>query len=74
MEVSVAELQKAAEVNFGVPAILREVVHVVEYFDGLPAWDGAVHVFDITGHADAKIAYAWSSPLKVAPSAASIQF
>jgi hypothetical protein len=27
-------------------------------------WEGVVHVFDLTGHPKATIAYAWSSPIE----------
>ena len=64
VEVSEAELRKAVEHNFGVPATLREVVRVTEYFDDQPAWDGTVHVFDIIGHVDARTAYAWTSAIE----------
>jgi hypothetical protein len=39
-------------------------VPVKETFGGKTVWEGVVHVFDITGHAKAKRAYAWSSPIE----------
>ena len=38
----------------------RETVHVHETHEGEVVWDGDVEVFDLTGHAAATKAYAWS--------------
>ena len=32
--------------------------------DGAVVWEGVVHVFDLTGHPKATMAYAWSSPIE----------
>jgi hypothetical protein len=40
------------------------VAEVSETFQGLPAWQGVVHVFDLEGHPTATRAYAWSSPIE----------
>jgi len=36
-------------------------VPVREAFEGRPAWDGVVHVFDLGGHRSADRCYAWSA-------------
>jgi hypothetical protein len=64
MEISISELQSAIERAFGAPATLERVEPMAETFDGRPVWEGAVHVFDIVGHLDAKIAYAWAAPIE----------
>jgi hypothetical protein len=40
-------------------AVHRESVHVHEMVDGQTVWKGEVEVFDLIGHAEAKICYAW---------------
>ena len=52
-EVSADELQLAVERAFGV--------------EGRPARDGAVHVFDVTTHRKAQLAYAWTSSIEGSP-------
>jgi hypothetical protein len=37
-----------------------ESVHVLETFSGRTVWNGAVQIFDLTGHPNAKRCYAWS--------------
>jgi hypothetical protein len=60
-DVSTAELQKAVEHMHGVPARFVESVEVDERHEGKPVWQGAVKVFELTGHpSGAKRAYAWS--------------
>jgi hypothetical protein len=49
-DVSIDELQKAVEHMHGVPARFVEAVEVDERHDGQPIWQGAVKVFDVTGH------------------------
>jgi hypothetical protein len=39
---------------------LRGCVRVTENFQGKTIWQGAVEIFDLTGHPKAKRAYAWS--------------
>ena len=39
----------------------RESVPVHEHLDRL-AWEGVVEMFALSGHRDAKLAYAWTSP------------
>jgi hypothetical protein len=60
-DVSIEELQKAVEHMHGVPARFVEAVEVDERHEGKPVWQGAVKVFELTGHpSGAKRAYAWS--------------
>ncbi len=60
-DVSIDELRQAVEHLHGVPAKFIEAVEVDERFNGEVVWQGAVKVFDVTGHASgATRAYAWS--------------
>ena len=60
-DVSIEELQKAVEHLHGVPARFLEAVEVDERFKGEVVWQGAVKVFELTGHpSGATRAYAWS--------------
>jgi hypothetical protein len=60
-DVSIDELREAVEYMHGVPAKFVEAVEVDERFNGEVVWQGAVKVFDRTGHpSGAKRAYAWS--------------
>lgn len=59
-----AQLKKAVEQMHHCTATLARTVPVSESFKGKPAWKGIVHVFDITGHSKATVAYAWSSPVE----------
>ena len=43
---------------------LREAVPVCEKFRGQVAWQGVVYVFNIDGHLNATICYAWSSTIE----------
>ncbi len=47
----------------GGSAQLAQSVSVRETFDGKPAREGVVHIFDLTDHPIATRAYAWSSPI-----------
>lgn len=55
-----AELQAAILKLHGVQARHVETVPIREEHAGQVVWDGAVEVFDLTGHAQAQRAYAWS--------------
>ena len=55
-------LERAIKGLQGLDSAWRESVWVVETFDGQAVWEGAVHVFAVTGHNSAKICYAWASP------------
>lgn len=56
----IAELQGAILKLHGARAEHVESVPVREMFQGQVVWDGTVEVFDLTGHATASRAYAWS--------------
>ena len=64
MEVPQEELRQAVERLHACRATFREVVSVTEYFEGQTAWEGTVHVFDVSGYPTATICYAWSSPVE----------
>jgi hypothetical protein len=62
-DLSPAELAKHVEAMHGVPARFVEAVEVKETHEGRTVWEGAVKVYDITGHpSGATRAYAWSFP------------
>jgi hypothetical protein len=63
-EVDTTELQQAIESQHGGIATLAQSVSVRETFDGKPAWEGVVHVFNLAGNPRATRAYAWSSPIE----------
>jgi len=56
----IVELQGAILKLHGAQAEHVESVPVREMFQGQVVWDGTVEVFDLTGHATASRAYAWS--------------
>ena len=64
MEVEPDELRQAVERLHKCRETLREVTPVVERFEGHTAWEGVVHVFDVSGHLTATTCYAWSSPVE----------
>ena len=64
MDALVQQLQEAVERIHEGRASFLEACHVKEGFNGEVVWEGIVHVFRLTGNADADIAYAWSSPIK----------
>jgi hypothetical protein len=59
-----AELQIAVENMHHCKARLAQSVPVRERHGEATAWEGVVHVFDLTGHPNATRAYAWSSPIE----------
>ena len=63
-EVEADQLKEAVEIMHGGAAQLAQSVPVCETFEGKIVWEGAVHVFDLTGHPTATRAYAWSSPIE----------
>jgi hypothetical protein len=64
MKESVDDLRKCIERLHHCEARLSHVSEVSESFQGMPAWQGVVCVFDLTGHPTATRAYAWSSPIE----------
>ena len=64
MEVNVAELKRAVEVQHGCKATVFQSVPIKETFSGKTVWEGVVYTFSLTGHPTARRAYAWSSPIE----------
>ena len=64
MDASVQQLRKAVESTHSCSAVAVQSGPVEERYNGLPVWQGVVHVFDLTGHPTATRAYAWSSPIE----------
>jgi hypothetical protein len=56
----ITELKDAIRATHGCESLHVESVPVKEVFEGQTAWEGAVEVFDLVGHPQAKRAYAWS--------------
>lgn len=44
-------------------AVLQETVIVKEVFNEQVVWEGEVSIFELEGHLEAAICYAWSSPI-----------
>lgn len=61
MEVDSEKLKQAVEHMHQCTARLIEAVPISEMFQGQPAWQGIVHIFDLSGHPTATRCYAWSS-------------
>jgi len=57
---NIGELREIIRRLHGADALHIESVPVKEVFQGQTVWDGVVEVFDLTGHATAHRAYAWS--------------
>lgn len=53
-------LQEAIKNMHGCASTWIESVPVHEEFNGQTVWDGEVQVYELTGHPQAKRAYAWS--------------
>lgn len=63
-KINESDLRRAVESLHGCSAVLTGTVRVVEKFGQKTVWDGIVHVFNICGHANSNICYAWSSPVE----------
>jgi len=63
MEVDASEVREAVEKLHSCRASLKNALTIIERFEGKPVWEGVVHVFDVQGHPEASICYAWSSPI-----------
>ena len=61
---SIKALQQAVEGLHGCKAKYKEKTHIKETFEGQLVWEGDVYIFDLKDHPTAKLAYAWSSPVK----------
>ena len=57
------DLKNAVENLHNCKAKFKQIVRVVEQFEGKQVWQGDVHIFDIEDHPKAKLCYAWSSPI-----------
>jgi hypothetical protein len=62
-ELAPSELKRAVESQHGGTATYVQSVPIHEEHHGATVWDGAVAVFDLAGHPNAKRAYAWSYEL-----------
>ena len=60
-EVSPDELQRHVERLHECRADLCAHIAVREKFEGETAWEGVVHVFDLSDHPSSDVCYAWSS-------------
>ena len=60
----IAPHQEAVQNLHNCKATFREIVPVVEQFEGQTAWEGEVHVFDLEDHPTASVCYAWSSAIE----------
>jgi hypothetical protein len=56
----ITELKDAIRATHGCESLHVESVPVKEVFEDQTIWEGTVEVFDLTGHLQAKRAYAWS--------------
>jgi len=54
-----ASLIEAIKATHDAAASYSETVPVTEVFQGKPIWEGAVEVFEISGHPRAKRCFAW---------------
>lgn len=61
---TIIQLKQGVEGLLGCSAGFKESVRVKEEFEGQTAWEGNVHIFDLTGHPEADKCYAWSSPIE----------
>lgn len=63
MTASPQALQEAVERLHACRATFREIVPVLEQFEGKTVWEGQVSIFDLSGHPTAARCYAWASPI-----------
>lgn len=56
----IGELLQAIRKLHGVKASHLGSVPVKEEFEGQTVWEGAVEVFELIGHPETKLAYAWT--------------
>ena len=55
------DLQKAIEDLHNCSASFQKSVPVKDEFEGRTAWEGIVHIFELTDHPEADKCYFWSS-------------
>jgi hypothetical protein len=58
-DLPITGFQKAIRATHGADSRLIGRVRVVEEFEGVPAWEGEVLVFEMIGHSTAPRCYAW---------------
>lgn len=61
--VNIELLTQVIESQHGAKGAFQQSVKVAKWNGNPSSWDGMVHVFNITGHATARKAFAWSSPI-----------
>ena len=64
MKEDLKDLQKSVEWLHNCSASFKESVPVKEEFEGRTAWEGIVHVFDLTGHPQVDRCYSWSAQIE----------
>jgi hypothetical protein len=57
-------LQQAVEGLHNCRAKHKDKTHVTKRYEGSLVWEGDVYPLDLENHPTAKLAYAWSSPVK----------
>jgi hypothetical protein len=62
--VAVETLAKVIESQHGGKGAFVRSILVAKPKDDRNAWDGVVHVFNLTGHPTARRAYAWATPIQ----------
>jgi hypothetical protein len=62
-DTSIEYLKLAVEGLHKCTAKFKEKTHVIETFEGETVWDDDVYIFEVEGIPNAKICYAWSSPI-----------
>ena len=62
---SLEDVQNAIRQTYGCDAELVGREHIHEQFDGEPAWEGEVLVFQLPNHPTAKHCYAWEKDGRV---------
>ena len=63
-DIEIENYQQAVEGLHECKATFKDIIEVRESFEDESVWAGDVYVFDLEDHPKAKIAYAWSSPIK----------
>ena len=64
IEVEAYQLKQAVEQMHYCSARPVQSIPVRLTHEGAVVWEGAVHVFELSGHPKARKAYVWSSPIK----------
>ena len=63
-KVGQKELKETVEGLHSCKAIFSHIEHVHETFQGQTVWEDDVHVFNLKGHKEASVCYAWSEPVQ----------